>query len=92
MAGPWYVHTLRTFGVLIPPTGWIDQADRSLLTLLDPALTVSHLSVGGPLGMIGLVGMLWRLWRTRPRFEPRAVLLVGLALPFLLVWWWFFRL
>lgn len=90
VAGPWYAHTLRTFGVLVPATGWIDRANRDLLTLLEPALTVSHLSVGGLLGMIGLAGMLWRLWRTRPHFEPRAALLVGFALPFLLVWWWFF--
>ncbi len=90
VAGPWYAHTLRTFGVLVPPTGWIDRADRSLLTLLDPALAVSHLSLGGLLGMIGLAGMLWWVWRTRPRFEPRAVLLAGFTLPFLLVWWWFF--
>ncbi len=90
VAGPWYAHTLRTFGVLVPATGWIDQAERSLLTLLEPALTVSHLSVGGALGMIGLAGMLWRLWRTRSCFAPRAALLAGFTLPFLLVWWWFF--
>jgi hypothetical protein len=88
--GLWYVHTLAAYGVLIPATGWIDQADHSLRTLFGPALTPSHFMLSGVLGFAGLALPLWRLWQTRPAFDPHAALLVGFGVPFWFVWWWWF--
>ncbi len=90
VAGPWYGHTLHQFGLLVPPTGWIDQAQHTLAMLFGPALTLSHFMIGGPLGMAGLAGQVVALWRARPAFQPRAALLIGFSVPFWLVWWWFF--
>lgn len=89
-AGLWYAHSLAAYGYLVPPTGWIDQADHSLRALFGPALTPSHFMIGGLLGFAGLAAQLWRLWRTRWRFDPAAALLVGFGVPFWLVWWWGF--
>ena len=88
--GLWYAHTLAAYGVVIPATGWIDQADHSLGALFGPALTPSHFMLGGVLGFAGLIALSWRLWRTRPAFDPRPALLIGFGVPFWLVWWWLF--
>ncbi len=90
VAGPWYAHTLAAFGVLVPPTGWTEQADHALATLFGPALTPSHFLVSGPLAFLGLALLAGALWRSRPAFDPRPVLLLGFGVPFWLVWWWFF--
>ncbi|NPV67400.1 MAG: hypothetical protein HPY64_09680 [Anaerolineae bacterium] len=89
-AGPWYVHTSLAYGYLIPPTGWTDQANRTLAMLLGPALTPSHFLLGGALGLAGVGWQAIRLWRARPALEPRAVLLLGFGVPFWLVWWLLF--
>ncbi len=89
-AGPWYTHALLAYGYLIPPTGWTDQASRTLTTLLGPALTPSHFLLGGGLGVTGVVWQVVRLWRARPAFDPRAALLLGFGVPFWLAWWLLF--
>lgn len=90
MAGPWYVHALLVYGYLIPPTGWTDQASRTLAMLFGPALTPSHFLLGGMLGLAGAGWQAVRLWRARPALEPRTALLLGFGVPFWLVWWLLF--
>jgi len=89
-AGPWYTHALLAYGHLIPPTGWTDQASRTLATLLGPALAPSHFLLGGALGLAGAGWQIVRLWRARPALDPRAALLLGFGVPFWLVWWLLF--
>ena len=90
IAGPWYGHTLLSFGYLVPPTGWIDQAQHTLAALFAPLLNFRNFMLGGLLSIPGMAAMLWELWRSRWHFAPRPALLVGFSLPFWGVWWWFF--
>lgn len=89
-AGLWYAHALHAFGTLVPPTGWTDQAQRTLAMLVAPATTFSHFGLTGLIGLVGLGWQLVNLGRTRWAFAARTALLLGFGVPFWLVWWWLF--
>ncbi|GAB4574159.1 MAG: hypothetical protein Kow0077_19290 [Anaerolineae bacterium] len=90
LAGPWYGHTLHVQGVIVPPTGWIDQARHTLKVLVGPALVFHQYMLTGALAVLGILWQAVRLWRARPGFDPRAALLLGCSVPFWGVWWWLF--
>ena len=89
-AGLWYGHVWVEYGWLVAPTGWIDQAQRTLRALLEPLLNWRAYMAAGVFAVPATLALLGWLWRTRPRFAARPALLLGFALPFWGVWWGFF--
>ena len=89
-AGLWYAHVWLEYGWLVAPTGWIDQAQRTLRAALEPTLGWRSYMAAGVFAVPAVIALLGWLWRTRWRFAARPALLLGFALPFWGVWWGFF--
>ncbi len=89
-AGLWYGHVWAEYGWLVAPTGWIDQAQRTLRALLEPLWNWRAYMAAGVFSVPAVLALLGWLWRTRPRLAARPALLLGFALPFWGVWWGFF--
>jgi hypothetical protein len=81
IGAPWYVRLLVIAGVLIPDTVWVDQADRSLSTLL----IITRVQNFGALSVLLPLGAVWaaRHWRA----STFAALSAWLTVPFYLIWW-----
>ena len=88
MAGPWYARNLIMAGVLIPPTGWTTQAQRTLVNLFPYVFNTQYYIVGW-IFTAGLGLTLWQVWRSRG-WANRHVLLAISYVPFFVIWWLLF--
>jgi 4-amino-4-deoxy-L-arabinose transferase-like glycosyltransferase len=85
VAAPWYLYTLTTAGVIVPPTVWTAQAQRTLTALTFYLTNGAYL----PSGIAFAVGILFAGWRfVRMRDLGVAVLLI-FFLPYAAAWWLF---
>jgi 4-amino-4-deoxy-L-arabinose transferase-like glycosyltransferase len=84
VAGPWYARNLILAGVIIPPTGWISQAQRTLANLFPYIVDTRY----GLVGWVFTLGILWIGWKV-VRAEDRAAsrFLLIFFLPFFAIWW-----
>ena len=89
-AGLWYAHVWLQNRWLVAPTGWIDQAQRTLRALLEPSLGWPSYMAAGVFAVPAVLALLGWLWRTRPRLAAKPALLLGFSVPFWGVWWGFF--
>jgi len=85
VAGPWYARNLALSGALLPPTGWIARAERTVVNLF-PYLVDTRYSVIGWLFTAGMAWALWQAWRSRGRADAPVFLLI-FHLPFFAIWW-----
>ncbi len=82
-AGPWYLRNLLLFGVVVPPTGWTWQAERSLANLVPFAAYPGEYFAPGWVFMAGIAACLW--WAARKK--AGAALLLIFSAPLFAVWW-----
>jgi hypothetical protein len=81
VAAPWYIRNLSMAGVLIPPTGWTWNAQRTLGNLF-PYLVDNRYF---PIGWIFTVGLVLAAWRFLRRGDDG--LLIIFHVPFFVIWW-----
>jgi 4-amino-4-deoxy-L-arabinose transferase-like glycosyltransferase len=86
VAAPWYIRNWLEAGLLVPPTAWTDQAQRTVTTLLILVTRPENYLLTGLLVMIGLAASLRRLLRLQDSAEHDAYLLF-LTLPYFAAWW-----
>ncbi len=85
VAGPWYLHNLLAAGMLVPPTGWIWKAERTLTNLF-PYLADGRYFPIGLLFTAGALFALWRVLRKRGQKVPLTFLVIFYA-QFFAIWW-----
>ncbi len=84
---PWYVRNLIEVGSLLPDTAWVDQARRTLDSLL---IFITLPSNFGVPGWAMLVGAAWAIWQLRkPVAAYRWLAILIWAAPFFAAWWLF---
>jgi 4-amino-4-deoxy-L-arabinose transferase-like glycosyltransferase len=84
IAVPWYLRNWLETGLIVPPTAWVDQAERSLRTLL---ALITQPENFGLSGWMMLIGTLWAVDRARRQDGGWARLLLLWTMPFFGVWW-----
>lgn len=86
VAAPWYLRNWLEVGLLVPPTAWTDQAQRTAESLL---IFVTHPQNYGQAGWIVLAGVLVAVFQVirAPLKRPGQVMLLTWTLPFFAVWW-----
>ncbi|MBZ0275627.1 MAG: glycosyltransferase family 39 protein [Anaerolineae bacterium] len=86
IAAPWYIRNWLEVRLIVPPTAWTDQAQRTLESLL---ILVARPQNYGLAGWILLIGIGWAVLRVirHPRTMPGQSLLLLWTLPFFGVWW-----
>lgn len=87
-AAPWYIRNLIGAGFVIPPTGWTEQAQRTLSNLV-PYLSNMRYYPVAPLLALGMWAIFLYAIRTRLRTHSSAFLSVFI-MPFFFVWWLLF--
>lgn len=91
VAAPWYVRNWLVFGFVVPPTMLTDRADHSLGALGAMLRPDAFFGVSGWLMTAAVpyaAAVIAGRGGTDRRRADAAHLLVALALPFLLAWWW----
>src|SRR5258708_6091756 len=89
VAGPWYARNLSMAGLLVPPTGWTSQAERTLPNLI-PYITDAQYYVVGWLFTAGWDPAISGNLRCCGRRPPLALLSPFFAAFLLVVWAPFF--
>jgi Dolichyl-phosphate-mannose-protein mannosyltransferase len=87
-AGPWYARNLVRFGLLVPPTAFVDRARHVAATFGVMLRGDQFFGVSGWVFTAALVYALPRIL-TRRRGSDAWYVLMTLAAPFLAAWWWF---
>jgi hypothetical protein len=85
-AAPWYIRNLTMAGVLIPPTGWTWQAERTFANLFPYIVDNRYFPIGW-LYTVGVIAAIWRFWKKR---SLHTALLPVFYVPFFVVWWLLF--
>ena len=85
VAAPWYIRNLIGAGFLLPDTAWVDQAQRTLGSLL---VFITLPQDYGVSGWAILAGLVWGLWQTRrPSSATSKITLLVWFVPFFAAWW-----
>jgi 4-amino-4-deoxy-L-arabinose transferase-like glycosyltransferase len=86
VAVPWYLRNWLEAGLLVPPTAWTDQAQRTAESLL---IFVTRPQNYGLAGWVILAGVLLAVFQAvrAPLKRPGHMLLLMWTLPFFAVWW-----
>jgi hypothetical protein len=85
VAGPWYIRNLMMANLLVPPTIWIGDAQRTVLNLFPYATNISYFVVG-PIFTAGFLFTIWRFLKSRGKNIESAFLLI-FYVPFFVIWW-----
>lgn len=95
VTAPWYLRNLIDAGMIIPPTAWVDQAERTVASLLIFVTLTNNFGVVG-VGLLASLVLLPLSWLIRPgRFtldeatRSAFQLIALLTLPFFAAWWLF---
>jgi 4-amino-4-deoxy-L-arabinose transferase-like glycosyltransferase len=88
IAAPWYVRNWIEARLIVPPTAWIDQAERSLRTLFVFVTQPENFALTGWIVLlaVGFAGI--DLLRRRAVLMGQNFLLLW-TVPFFVVWWLF---
>jgi hypothetical protein len=84
VAAPWYIRNLNMAGVIVPPTGWTWNAQRTLANLFPYIVDNRYF----PIGWIFTAGLFYAIWRFARKGED--ALLVIFYAPFFVIWWMLF--
>jgi hypothetical protein len=87
-AGAWYLRNWIVFGVLIPPTAYVDRAQHSLSTLGVMLRPDQHFGISGWIFTAAVAYGLSMLRSGRPGAADGWHVLLAFVLPFLAAWWW----
>ncbi len=96
IAAPWYIRNYLEARLIVPPTAWTEQAERTLNNLVVFITQPENFGVTGWLVTIGMIGGIYAtltpyLYRQQNKqyhtSEQGHVLLLALSLPFFGVWW-----
>ncbi|MBZ0282100.1 MAG: glycosyltransferase family 39 protein [Anaerolineae bacterium] len=96
ISAPWYIRNYLEARLIVPPTAWTEQAERTLNNLMVFITQPENFGVTGWLVTIGIVGGIYatltpHLYRQQNKqyhtSEQGHVLLLALSLPFFGVWW-----
>ncbi len=88
IAGTWYARNLLEANILIPPTAWTEQAERTIGALLIFVTLFGTYGFTGWLIVLGVVDGGVTLLRRRWAAAPQMLLLL-VSVPFFAAWWWF---
>jgi 4-amino-4-deoxy-L-arabinose transferase-like glycosyltransferase len=83
IAAPWYIRNWIEARLIVPPTAWTDQAQRTLGNLLVFITQPQNFALTGWIIVSGIVSALFTLRQE----QQSRILLLFLTLPFLAVWW-----
>lgn len=86
IAAPWYIRNWFEARLIMPPTAWTDQAQRTVANLLVFISKPENFALTGWLVIFGVVAAAYGLIKRRPPFQAR-ILLFALTIPFFAVWW-----
>lgn len=95
VTAPWYLRTLSEAGMIFPPTAWVDQAERTLESLLIFVTLTNNFGAVGTalLAALILLPLAWLIRRGTPLLSDNVRimfrLLALLTLPFFMAWWLF---
>jgi hypothetical protein len=85
IAAPWYIRNWFEARLIVPPTAWTEQAERSLRTLLLLITQPQNFALTGWVIMLAIITAALDFIRRRLQAEP--VMLAIWTLPFFGVWW-----
>jgi hypothetical protein len=85
IAAPWYVRNWFEARLIVPPTAWTEQAERSLRTLLLLITQPQNFALTGWVILLAVITATVGL--IRRRLQAEIVMLAILTLPFFGVWW-----
>jgi Dolichyl-phosphate-mannose-protein mannosyltransferase len=86
IAAPWYIRNWFEARLIVPPTAWTDQAQRTLTKVLVFITKPENFALTGWLIMIGVVAALYQIIRQR-QGTAGQMLLLTLTVPFFAAWW-----
>jgi 4-amino-4-deoxy-L-arabinose transferase-like glycosyltransferase len=93
VAAPWYIRNLIGAQMLIPPTAWTDQAERTVTTLLAFVTYSGNFGLPGFVILAGVMMAVAELARRSAHLAPELrsgyALLLLMTVPFFLAWWLF---
>lgn len=84
VCAPWYVRNWVEAGLIVPPTAWTDQAQRTLSTAF---IFITQPQDYGPAGWGILIGVGVTVFQYARRPAVGTGLLLAWSLPFFAVWW-----
>jgi len=88
IAAPWYLRNLLGANMLIPPTAWTDQAERTAGSLFVFLVLFGTYGITGWLMVLGAIDALITIFRRRWGAAPQFFILLVAAL-FFAAWWLF---
>ncbi len=86
VAAPWYIRNYLEAHLVVPPTAWTDQAERTLSSLFVFVSQPENFFITGWLIMAGVGWGVWKVVRWTSDAQPYAFLLLW-TLPFFGIWW-----
>lgn len=88
VALPWYLRNLLEAGMIIPPTAWTDQAQRTVDNLL---VLITHPELYAFTGLLALLAASTTAIALAKHQTLRRAdgFLLWLCLPYFGIWWWF---
>lgn len=88
VAAPWYIRNIVNAGMLISPTAWTDQAERTATSLLIFLTLFGTYGLSGWLIVLGVIDGSITVVRQRWKAAPQLLLLL-ISIPFFAGWWLF---
>jgi 4-amino-4-deoxy-L-arabinose transferase-like glycosyltransferase len=85
IAAPWYIRNWFEARLIVPPTAWTEQAERSLSTLFLFIMQSQNFALTGWVILAAVGASILSLLQRRIR--PQHVMLLGWTIPFFAVWW-----
>ncbi len=86
IAAPWYIRNEIEAHLIMPPTAWVGQAERTLHNIFIFVAEPGNYAITGWLIMIGLLAAVYAIIRKREEVQE-AILLLTLTVPFFGAWW-----
>lgn len=86
VAAPWYIRNWVEVRLIVPPTAWTDQAERTLSSLLIFILQPQNFAITGWVIFASVVSAVYHCFRRPDTNKAQAFLLI-LTLPFFAIWW-----
>jgi len=84
-AAPWYIRNWIAVGLVVPPTAWTEQAERSFRTLFLFVTQPQNFALSGWVILTALGASAFDLLRRRA--QTQQIMLLLWTIPFFAVWW-----